>query len=277
MIRLIVSDLDDTLLNPRSALSLRTRDALRAAVAAGALVTFATGRMLESSLSLAEEIGVNAPLILYNGALIHDLRTGRTVSRLDIPADIARRICRLAEDMGVYMQAYPGENYYCATRCEFTARYAASIRIDALETPGHQPLSEWISSSQAKLLALGEAEDMPPVLEAFRRAFAGEGVDFFMSRASYMEIVSSRASKQSALKTLAEALDVAPEEILAFGDGENDAGMLEYAGQGYAMANAREDVRRRARFVAPSNADDGAAQVVEALLAKGEIGRGNAQ
>ena len=271
MYELIVGDLDDTLLNPAGELSPRTLAALHAAIEVGARVTFASGRMVEAASFFAAQLGINAPLIAYNGALVYDFFAECALSRLEIPAETARAICRLAEELGVYMQAYPGERYFCTRRTEHTARYARSIHVRAFETPENQPLSAWISGGQMKLLGIGEREEIPPLLERFRAAFP-EGVDFYMSKPTYIEIVSREANKANALKALAAALDIPRERILAFGDGQNDIAMLEYAGQGCAMANASAEVQARADRVIASNAEDGVAQEIERLLAAGEIG-----
>ena len=273
MYELIVGDLDDTLLDPKGELSPRTLAALHGAIEAGARVTFATGRMVEAASFFAGQLGINAPLIAYNGALVYDLFAERTVSRLEIPMATARAICKLAEETGLYMQAYPGDRYFCAERCEHTARYAASIHVRAWETPGHQPLSEWISSGQLKLLGIGAAEAMPEILTRFRTAFP-EGVDFYMSKPTYMETVSATANKANALKALAESLGIKRENVLAFGDGQNDIAMLEYAGCGCAVANASAEVRARADRVVAANSEDGVAREIERLLAAGQIGKG---
>ena len=272
MIELIVSDLDDTLLDPSGDLPPRTRKALRAAMDAGAYVTFASGRMLESTAPFAETLGVNAPLIVYNGALVYDLSAGRAVSRASIPAETARGICRMAEKRGLYAQAYPGDGYYCREKCEYTYKYEKSIRIPARLTPNGQPLSEWIDSDQLKLLLIGAPGEESAHLEALRGAFPG-GVGFFTSRPGYIEVVPDRASKAEALKALAALLGVSKKGIAAFGDGENDIAMLEYAQEGYAVANAPEAVRGRAAGVVPSNVEEGVAQAIETWLAEGRIGR----
>ena len=77
MIRLIATDLDDTLLDASAGLSPRTRRALDAAMARGCGIALSSGRMLEAMLPFAETIGVNAPMLLYNGAMIYDHRSGQ--------------------------------------------------------------------------------------------------------------------------------------------------------------------------------------------------------
>ena len=92
MIRLIATDLDDTLLDADSRLTDRTVRALRRAMDAGAMVTLSSGRMTEAMVPFAEAIGVNAPMILYNGALIQDHRDGRTYFSHAIPLETARAV-----------------------------------------------------------------------------------------------------------------------------------------------------------------------------------------
>ena len=271
MVELIVGDLDDTLLNPEGELSPRTLAALHDAIEARARVTFASGRMVEAVSFFAGQLGINAPVICYNGAMVYDFENDHILSRLDIPAPTARAICAMAEKLGLYMQAYPGESYYCASRCEHTARYAQSIHVRARETKGNAPLSEWIDSGQMKLLGIGAQEEIPGLIERFRVAFP-DGIDFYMSKPIYIEIVSHDANKANALHALATALRIPRENILAFGDGQNDIAMLEYAGQGCAMANASPEVQARADRVVGSNAEDGVAIEIERLLAAGEIG-----
>ena len=82
MIRLIATDLDDTLLDATAALTERTRRALDAAMALGCGITLSSGRMMEAMLPFAERIGVNAPMLLYNGAMIYDHRTDETLFAL---------------------------------------------------------------------------------------------------------------------------------------------------------------------------------------------------
>ena len=113
MIRLIATDLDDTLLNADSALTPRSRAALQAAMAAGCGVAIVSGRMLEATLPFAEQLGVNAPMVLYNGAMLYDHRSEETLFARRIPFETALGMVRLIERMGLYVQLYPGMGYFC--------------------------------------------------------------------------------------------------------------------------------------------------------------------
>jgi Cof subfamily protein (haloacid dehalogenase superfamily) len=102
--------------------------------------------------------------------------------------------------------------------------------------------------------------------EAELRAGYGEKIVAVQSRPHFLEITDRRATKGQALKTLAEAAGIRREEIVAFGDSSNDLDMIEFAGLGVAVANARPEVRRAADLVTAANTEDGVAKVIEELI-----------
>ncbi len=272
MIRLIATDLDDTLLDGASALTGRTLAAVRAAMAAGCRFAISSGRMLEATLPFAEKLGVNAPMLLYNGAMIHDHRTGETLRAEKIPYETALGIVRMAESMGYYIQLYPGMGYYCDEIRDATRAYARQIHVEA--TPVHMPMTRWLEEHPAdmqKLLIIDTPEGADRIMGALNEAFP-RGACFLKSKPHYVEIAPEGVNKGQALAFLARSLGMGPDEVMAFGDGQNDAPMLEYAAYGHAMANACDEARARAPFIAPPNTRDGVAQVIERYLAEGKIG-----
>ena len=269
MIRLIATDLDDTLLDADSRLTDRTVRALRRAMDAGAMVTLSSGRMTEAMVPFAEAIGVNAPMILYNGALIQDHRDGRTYFYHAIPLETARAVARAVEEMGIYLQAYPGRGYFCRKRTKYTDLYESSIRVPCGELG--EKVSDWMSGDQVKLLAIAEPGIIDDAQARLRRLFP-TGVCFAKSKPRYLEIVREGVDKGRAIEALARELGVARGEVMAFGDGQNDAPMIRWAGLGVAVENAVDECRRAAARIAPKNTADGVAQVVEQMLDAGEIG-----
>lgn len=272
MIRLIASDLDDTLLNAQGDVDLRVMKALYRAMAAGCAVVLSSGRMLEAMLPLAKKIGVNAPMLLYNGAMAYDHNTGETIFADQIPYETALEIAELCEREGWYIQAYPGKNYYCPRVTEGTRRYAASIRVEP--TPVYKPISEWMRahpSGMQKLLLIDTPEGADRARALLEAAFP-HGASFAKSRPHYVEVAPEGVSKGASLLRLAEHMGIARDEVMAFGDGQNDVAMLEAAGTGVCMANGCPEALAVADRVAPSNLEDGVAQVIEEYLQNGWIG-----
>ena len=272
MIRLIATDLDDTLLDASAALTPRTRHALEAAMALGCGITLSSGRMMEAMLPFAREIGVNAPILLYNGAMIYDHNTDETLFAPRIPFKTALGIVKLAEEMGYYIQLYPGKGYYCPEVRDCTRAYARQINVPA--TPVGMPMARWLAenpSDMQKMLIIDTPEGADRAQAALREAFP-RGACYLKSKPHYLEIAPEGVDKGRSLATLAGHLGLSPDEVMAFGDGQNDVPMLEYAGAGYAMANACPQALACTSLVAPPNTEDGVAQVIEQYIAANRIG-----
>ena len=271
--RLIVADMDGTLLDPASRLTERTIRALRAAGEAGAGVVLASGRMPCALRYFVEALNITSPLIAYNGALIADPKTEKTLASFPIPAALGREIAAACEEMNLHIQAYEGDAFWCESANRFAKDYQAFLNCPVrLEAVGEQ-LSEWLSFDTPKMLAIDTAERVRDLLPRLRERFAGR-VKIATSNPKFIEFVSPEAGKAAALARLSELVGVPREAVIAFGDGLNDLDMLEWAGTSCAMANGAPEVRARSTRVVPSNAEDGVAQAVEALLRDGQLGGG---
>lgn len=267
-IRLIATDMDDTLLGADGRLSARTTEAVRAVVRRGVVFVLASGRMPQAMREAARELDLCGPMIAYNGALTLDLGTDTVLESLPVPQDLAREAARLAEELGGHVQAYQNGEYLFAKDNAHSQAYAASIGLRGRETG--LPLSQCLVGGANKLLVIGEREEIRRWAPQMRAHF-GRRLCCAISRPNYIEVFRAGVDKAAALEALCRRLGIARQETAAFGDGENDLGMVHFAGRGYIMANAREDVLCRAPLRAPSNAQDGLAQILEQMLADGEI------
>lgn len=267
-IRLIATDMDDTLLGPTGRISARTKAAVQEAMRRGVKFVLASGRMPEAMRSAAQELSVNAPVIAYNGGLTIDLASGETLASIPVAQALAREAAALAETLGGHVQAYKNGTYYFAEENEFSRAYGDSISLY-----GHaagRKISQWFEGGADKLLVIGSPAEISRWVGVMQAHF-GKRLRCEVSRPNYIEVFSPGVDKSAALAALCERLGVAMEETAAFGDGGNDLGMVRLAGRGYIMANARESVRAQAPAIAPSNAEDGLAQIVEKWLSDGTI------
>ena len=272
MIRLIATDLDDTLLDASARLTPRTQRTLDAAMALGCGITLSSGRMMEAMLPFAQRIGVNAPMLLYNGAMIYDHNTDETLYAPRIAFETALGIVKLVEAMGFYIQLYPGKGYFCSEILDRTRAYARQIDVPA--TPVHMPMAQWLQqnpSDMQKMLIIDTPEGADRIQATLRDAFP-HGACYLKSKPHYLEIAPEGVDKGRSLAFLAEHLGLTSDEVMAFGDGQNDVPMLEYAGYGYAMQNSCPQALACTDLIAPPNTEDGVAQVIEAYIREGRIG-----
>lgn len=259
-IGLIATDLDGTLLDSGGVIPARNVSALKAAIARGIYVTIATGRMFASASRFAAEIGIDIPLICYNGAMVRR-PDGDMLSHRPLDLEAARALLAIFKDRGTYVQAYIDDVLYVKDAGDTNFQnYLRHFRIDgcvigdALYRPETPP---------TKLLAMtGGLEHSKRLADELHQRF-GEQVYVTSSNADFVEMMNPLVDKGRSLALLAESLGVPMEQVMTLGDGENDVEMVSRAGCGIAMANARLRLKEAASVVGPTNDECGVAWAVE--------------
>ena len=251
-IRMIVSDLDGTMLGPDFQIPAVNRTAVRRAAAAGVTVVLATGRMYCSALPYALALGLDTPIISYNGALVK-ATGGKVLSASSLAPDTVARALDFVLTRGWYVQLYQDDTLYYAKATPPALAYenAAGITGHAVGESGLRARNERVSKL---LLVMPEPALVAGAVEELNAAFPGE-LTAMRSAPTYIEVIRPGVSKAAAMLTLAQEHGIAPEEIMALGDSGNDISMLQAAGLGVAMAIAGEDVKRAADKVEASVAD----------------------
>lgn len=272
--RLIATDLDGTLLRDDKSVSPRTVAALAAAERAGIAVFFVTGRPARWMDVVAEHVHGHGMAICGNGAAVVDLRTPDEERHLpyrflrvrpietDTAIEVAEQL-RLAAPGTTYAVERTGGLHHEPAYPPFHLDPGSSIA----------PLSLLLSAERAdhaqpvlKLLA-HHPELSPDGFLRLARDTIGERVAITRSSPSaLLEISAREVSKASTLAECCAELDIAPEEVMAFGDMPNDLEMLTWAGRSYAMGNAHPDILGSASAVTGANNEDGVAAVIEQLL-----------
>src|SRR5262245_8380768 len=274
--RMLVVDVDGTLVGRDRHVSPRVRAAVRAALDAGALVTLATGRWFRSAQPIAAELGLELPIVLHNGALVKDSLTGQVLDHCHLPLATASAAIGLIGRHGlqpiVYENAFGGELMVAGPPeldSPATARYLSTKEVALRRAPrGRLGLVD----DPLQLVVADTAERADPLL---RELASGPwrtvtSMSTLVPDARFVEILSPDCSKASAIGRLAASHGVGLAEVVAVGDNYNDLDMIESAGLGIAMGNAPAGVRARADWVAPPVDEDGLAVAIERfVLARG--------
>jgi Cof subfamily protein (haloacid dehalogenase superfamily) len=265
--RLIAIDLDDTFLNADSAISSRNKQAVREAVKRGVMVTVATGRMYRTSIPYVRELELNMdwPMINYQGALIKTTESKEVLYQQPIENDLAASLAGYAEAKGYHVNAFIDDCLYIEEENEFS-RYYQSIADIELEAVGKlAPFLKQQGEDPFKLTIINWDGRIKQIEKSIKAEY-GEKIVVLQSLAYFLEITDKRATKGQALHWLSQYYGIEREEIIAFGDSYNDLDMIEYAGLGVAVANARPEVRRAADLITAANTEDGVAQVIEEYI-----------
>lgn len=255
--KLVAIDLDDTLLKNDLTISDRVKKAIKASIAKGTMVTFATGRMFASALPYALDLNLDLPLITYQGALVK-YADGREIYHRPIELPLAKEVLSFLKPKGLHINVYLNDILCMENITEQGKNYSAMIRV-----PIHQiSFPEDIKEAVTKIVIIAEKEELDLVEKELQDRF-GDTISNIRSKPYFVEIAHPLATKGNALKQLAEFLGIKREEVIAIGDSMNDFDMIEYAGCGVAMANGIDAIKNIADYITTTNEDDGVAEVIE--------------
>jgi Cof subfamily protein (haloacid dehalogenase superfamily) len=240
----------------------RTKRAIADARAAGLHVTIVTGRMFQSVRPYAREAGIEDPVVCYQGAVVADPRTGEILRHVPIPLDRAREVIAAVDGSGFPINVYVDDELYVARE---TAESEAYARFQNLQVHAVGDLLGWLDRPPTKLVCVGDPLKLDALEVEMKERF---GPRLFISKSlpHFLEFAHPEVTKGSGLDFLAARVGFAPAETVAFGDGENDVELLEWAGFSVAVANAHPKVIAVADYVCPSVDEEGVAQVIEAYL-----------
>lgn len=259
--RLLVLDLDGTLLDHNSQLSPKTEAAVKKVMAQGLKVTFATGRVFGDAIPYAERLGLTLPLILNHGALLQTL-AGEVLASWQIDSTSAQALVAIARETGCACQLYSKGQLYLEKLAPWNKEYlkysfASPIIVsDLVSTAAQGP---------EQIDFLGEPEELKQVRQIIEKEL-GTAVQPTSSYRYLLEILPPGVSKGTALEFLANYLQIPLSQTVAVGDGYNDLEMILTAGLGVAMGNAPEKVQRQADYVIAPNHEDGLAQFLDKFI-----------
>lgn len=262
MIRFLALDLDGTLTNSEKRITPRTRQALMQAQERGVCLILCSGRPLQGQQFLADELQLQQHggyIIAYNGASIVECATGREIDHITLPQPLLREIVQSAIDNHFDILTYQGDSILTNNAQSPYAQYSArNNHMTLCEKPD---LVAALTTHVPKFIILGQPERLAAFEPIMKQHYAGR-LSIMRSEPFFLEMMPLGVDKGESLARLMHLLGASREELMAFGDGFNDCGMLHYAGIGVAMANAQQAAKDVADFVTLSNDEDG---VVHAL------------
>jgi Cof subfamily protein (haloacid dehalogenase superfamily) len=260
--RLLAVDLDGTLLSLDLRLDPRDVEALRRAMAAGLRVVACTGRPFPGALPWAQAIGLEDPLVCYQGAQVREL-DGTVLLDRGVPHHLAMEVVRFCRERDLHVQAYVDDRLIVERDRPEARAYA---RHAGMEVHVVGDLNRAMGPTTPKLVIVADPEAIGQLLPEVRRRWAGR-LSAATSLPPYLEITHPEADKRRALQFLCDRFGIGPEETVAVGDGRNDETMIAWAGLGYAVEGAPTEVLAAAggRTVGPPGSG-GIAGLVERLL-----------
>lgn len=260
--KLVALDMDGTLLKDDLTIAPGTIDVIQRAVAQGAIITIATGRMFASAKQFAEQLKIDVPLITYQGALIQDLQSEKVLFERLLSEDIGRRLIEISEERHVHLQVYQDDLLYGAEDNERLSLYAKKVQVPYTVEPNLRALAK---KGFAKAIYIGDPAYLEEMQIELKELF-GHRAHITKSTPYFLEVTHPEANKGFALRELANHLNIPLSQTIGVGDNFNDTELLEVAGLGVAMGNAVEPLKQAADFITYTNNQEGVKHVIEKFV-----------
>ena len=273
-IKIIALDLDGTLLDSEKRLSEVNHVALKRAAEKGVLIVPTTGRFFGMMPPAVRDLPFVRYAITINGAQVYDRETDTAIVRDEIPLDMALGVMEVLDRYDVIYDCYRQNwGWMTAALQDKAADYATNEHYLKMVREFRRPVPE-LKAHLRETAADGDVQKVmlfapnsqvsglaSQVLDPIRAEIAEKFPEIKVTASTWnnLELNIKTAHKGNALKRFAEHLGFTLENCMAFGDGMNDFTMVEAAGLGIAMANAEPEVKRVAKWIAPSNDEDGVA------------------
>lgn len=258
--RLVAFDVDGTLVGRDLVISKGVRDAVARMREAGTAGCLVTGRMYRATLPFSRELGLDAPLICYQGAAIVDPATDEVLEHTALANELVLELVAITERDGMHLQLYRNDEYYCEARNRFSELYASLSMTQPVVVPS---LREAFAYSPAtKGLVIADEPVAARYVEKLRETFKGRA-NVTRSLPEFVEVFDPSTNKGAALKFVAARLGVEMDRTVAIGDSWNDAPLLEAAGFAVAMGSSPPELCAIADTVVGDVAHDGVAEAIE--------------
>lgn len=266
---IIALDLDGTLTNSEKIITLRTFDALMKAQREGVRLVLASGRPTFGIAALANQLQLadyGGYVLSYNGGRIIDWCKKTVIFSQVVDQKLVPILYDFAEKAQLPIVTYlPDAILASKNEGEYLAEEARINGMPVVVAQNFVEEAMQIAGGSTKFLIPGEPELLIQ-LESEMKAALSEQMEVFRSAPFFLELPPKGIDKAQSLQRLLTHLGLERESLMAFGDGFNDLSMIQFAGQGVAMANAVEEVKSIADFVTTSNEEDGIAHALEQLL-----------
>lgn len=268
---MLAIDLDGTLLDSNKEISQENRKYIKCAVEKGLKVLICSGRIYAGAKVFAEQLALEGPLIVCNGAEIRDVKTDEVYYSSMLSKEDCLKVVDLLHNEGIYFHTYIDDVMY-AEKLDYAALYymikskdlRSDFRIDVKVVESVRDVVVKSSENPSKIVVMSsKLEDLNRVRKFVEKV---DTIEVVSSNYDNFEVLNRGVSKGKALEIISRMFSVKREEIIAIGDNENDCSMLEYAGFSVAMGNAEERVKNICNFVTLSNDEDGVAQVIKKFV-----------
>lgn len=263
--KMIVLDLDGTLMSSKNEILPKTKEALFKAQEQGVMIVLASGRPTYGMVKAAKELRLDeypGYILSYNGGRIISVQTNEMIYDDSLTPEICHELYDLSREMNVNIMAYEDEAIITADDDQYIQKEA---HINGMPINRVENFKDSVTFNSVKCLCTAEPEYLAQV-EIKMKERLGDRLSITRSLPFFLEFMPQNINKAYSLQKLLEHVGLDKSQLIACGDGYNDLPMIEFAGLGVAMGNAVDEVKAAANYVTATNDEDGIAQVIEKFI-----------
>jgi len=278
LIKLVLIDIDGTLVRDDKTLPAENEEAIKEALQSGVLVTLVTGRNYGAAKEIIDKLQLDVPVVLQNGAFIYRPYSGEVIRKVGLTGDVAKRVIHLCRQEGTFYILY--RDFLMQKDMlidqDYDGPFSMYLKRNAVRLDRVEDVTSFISGEVAEVALLGNEDKILRVLRQL-----GDDDNFTVIKSltredeAFYEIFGPKVGKGEALNYLCQHFGVSPEEVMFIGDAYNDIDIMPLVGFPVAMGNAVEEVKKFAKAVTKSNNEGGVAWAIRhfVLSPKGDFTR----
>ncbi len=263
--KMVVMDMDDTLLRSDLSISERTKEAIEKAQKKGVKVVLASGRPTFAMKKQAKELKLDeygSFILSYNGAIITNMKEDKEIFRKTLSKDRVHELIEMSKRHNAFIHTYLDDDIVTENKNEYTEVEAVITGMKIREV---ECLKSEVNRDVVKVLMLQEPNSLKKI-EGNLKNEINDKMSMHISKPFFLEFMEKGIDKAAGVDMLAKNLNIKTEEIIAIGDSYNDLGMIKYAGLGICVANAPDDMKKYADYITDSNMEDGVAKAIEKFI-----------
>ena len=264
-IKMIVMDMDDTLLNDKLEISDYTKMVILNAQKKGIKIVLASGRPTPAILKYAEELKLAENddfIISYNGAALTKCSTGKTISSISLTSENVRYIKSVAKSRDLNFQTYLDGNVVADRENEYTSFEG---KLTGMPVVIDKNRIDELDHEVVKVILTGEPDKLKLVERELKEEI-GDSIMINISKPFFLEFTNKAVDKDLTINKLCYILNIDKECVMAIGDSFNDLSMIKGCGFGVVMSNGHDDVKKHADHITHCNNTDGVATAINRFV-----------
>jgi hypothetical protein len=265
--KLVISDLDGTILESGQPIHPFTKEVFAKLPDLGIQFTLASGRSLASLRPYAEELNIAIPLVLANGCIVQSL-DGIIHYRTTMPTEVTRKVIEITEREKSDLVVFSDDRLFYKTMTDNIFRIFGKLNNSIYEVGSWEAIDSIIDQVNKFMIINWMSQESLIKLEEIFEVEISSQADYLRTNFHHLEVMPKGVTKATGLKQLVDGMNIRMDEIIAFGDFDNDAAMLAEVGLGVAVENACDLAKRNADLIVGSCGDNGPAEFLNQLISQ---------